>query len=559
MSSVSSVNSVLSSSSSTTSYDVSTILANISGSSSASIDVDSAVTAALYSLRAPERIWQSEQTTVQSQSTALTAIQTATQSLSSDFSALNSITGPLASRTVSSSNSYAVTASAAAGTVTGSHTITISNLATKGSWYSDEVSSATTALPASSFTLATTAGGSTTINIGQNGVNSLNDVVSAINGANLGVTASVVSDANGSRLSVISNSAGSGSDFSIISAPYSGTSWNSSEFTAGQTLGADSFTIGQNGITTTISTTNGESLSDLASNINSQNIGVTASVVNDTNGSHLQIASSDGSTPFTISEPQFGFSQAAVGANANLTVDGVPISSATNTVNGAISGVTLNLTGVTASPSPVTLGVTTDTTTIGNAISQFVSDYNSALQLVNAQYSVSSSTGTQGVLSSDPTVRQLQQTLLSVVNYVHAPATGITTLPTLASLGITADSSTGALSIDSTTLSNALANNASDVQDFFLGSNLNGFANSVQSALTSFTNTGSGAFSVDLQSLTQTNTDLTDSINNFEDVYIANQKTLLTTMYSKAESALQSLPTQLKQIQAELGENTSNN
>ncbi len=556
MSSVSSVNSLLSSTTSSSSgIDVSSILATVAGATTAGIDVSGAVDAALYADRAEERVWQTQQATLTSQASALTAIQTATASLSSDFESLNSLVGPLASRSVTSSEPSAITASAAAGTVSGNHTITVTNLATTASWYSDQASSATATLPQSSFTLTVASGSSTTINIGQGGVNTLNDVASAINGASLGVTASIVTDANGARLSIVSNSVGSANNFTITSSPTTGTSWSTPDFSTGQTLGADSFTITQSGVTTTINTTDGESLSDLASNINSQGLGVTASVVSDSGGSHLSIVSTDGTTPFTISEPAFGFTQAAQGVNANLTVDGVPVSSASNTVTGAIPGVTINLAGTTPTGIPATLSVAANTTTIGNAITQFVSDYNSAIKLVNSQYTFDGTSGAQGVLASDPTIRSLQQSLLSVLNYVHAPATGVTTTPTLASLGITAGTD-GTLSIDTDTLGSALVNNASDVQDFFIGSSLNGFASSVQSALSSFTNPATGAFSVDLQSINSTNNDLTDHINDFESVYIANQKTLLTAMYSQAESALQALPTQMKQIQAELGNNS---
>ncbi|MDR3735500.1 MAG: hypothetical protein P4L10_08200, partial [Acidobacteriaceae bacterium] len=76
MSSVSAVNSLLASTdTSTSSVDISSILAAAAGVSTSAIDVSSAVTAALYADRATERVWQAEQTTLASQTTALTAIQ----------------------------------------------------------------------------------------------------------------------------------------------------------------------------------------------------------------------------------------------------------------------------------------------------------------------------------------------------------------------------------------------------------------------------------------------------------------------------------------------------
>ena len=226
MSSTSAINSLLSSTTAaSSSTSVSSILAAVAGVSTPGIDVDGAVTAALYADRANERIWQAEQTTLSSQTSDLTSIQTATQALYSDFDSLNSLTGPMSSRTVSSSLPAAVTASAASGTVTGNHTVSVNNLAATASWYSDLAPSATTALPQSSFTLTTTSGSSATFNIGSGSISSLNDLASSINGQSLGVTASVVSDSTGSRLAIISNASGSAAGFYITTAPTPRTSW----------------------------------------------------------------------------------------------------------------------------------------------------------------------------------------------------------------------------------------------------------------------------------------------------------------------------------------------
>ena len=114
MSSVSAVNTLLSGTATTPApIDISNILAASSGSSTSGIDVSSAVTAAIYADNAPERAWQADQTTLTSQSTALTSIQTATEAVATDMQNLNTLTGPLAARTVTSSDSNNLTATAA--------------------------------------------------------------------------------------------------------------------------------------------------------------------------------------------------------------------------------------------------------------------------------------------------------------------------------------------------------------------------------------------------------------------------------------------------------------
>ena len=544
---------------STPSINISSILAATTGATTPGIDVNSAVAAAIYADRAPERGWQADQATLTSQTTALTAIQTATQAVQNDLQTLNSLAGPLAARSVNSSNANIVSASAASGTAASTHTIVVNSLASTGAWYSDAAASPTAVLPSSSFTLTTTAGASITIPTGSGQTaDNLNDLASTINGDSLGVTASVVSDASGSRLAIISNTSGTAGNFSITSANYTGTQWTSADIPPGDTLGTNSFTLTSGGVTTTVSTTTGETYASLASSINAMNLGVTATAGTDANGTNLSIASSDGTTPFTISEPNFGFTQSAAGANASLTVDGVPLTSASNTVTGAISGVSLSLSA--ADPGvPVTLAVTSNASEISTAVNQFVTDYNTAIGLVNSQFTIASGASSEGVLASDSTVVTLQSALEGAINYAVTPATGTTTtVSTLNDLGITANTD-GTLSVNSATLNSALSTNPNDVQNFFDGSALNGFAASMNNALTTFTEPADGAFTVDLSGFQASYTDLTTQISDFETNYIAGQQTNLTATFSAAEIALQELPAQMAQIQAELGVTPSNN
>lgn len=558
MSSVSGLNSVLSSaaatSTSSAASNISSILAAANGVATPGIDVGAAVAAALYADRASERGWQSEQTTLSSQSTGLTAIQNATNALNTDLQSLNSLNGPLSARAVSSSDPLALTAVAAAGTVTGNHVVVVNSLASTGSWYSDLAPSATATLPAESFTISTTGGASATIHVGTGGINSLTDIAGDINGQNLGLTASVVSDSTGSRLSIVSNTSGSAGDFNIVSAPTTTTSWSSPSVASSSAgLSASSFTIGfGSNPPTTISVTSGETLSQIATNVNSQNLGVNASVVQDSSGYHLSILSANQANPFTISLPTFGFSQAAAGANASLSVDGVPISSASNTVTGAIGGVTLNLYNATAG-AQVDLSVGSDGGQVSTAIQSLATDYNKALALVNSQFTYDAASNSQGALGSDPIVRELQSTLLQAVSYT---STGSNTITSLSSLGITTNDD-GTLTVDTAALSTAVTNSPVDIQSFFQGSALNGFASSVQNQLTSFTDPGNGAFTVDLNGISAESKDVANEISNFETNYIANQQTVLTAEYSKAEIALQQLPTLTAQINAELGNNKS--
>jgi flagellar hook-associated protein 2 len=463
------LNSLLDSTSSTSSIDLSSILQAATGASSSGIDVTSAVNAAVTTAQAPETAWEDQETTLQSQSTALTALQTDATNIDNDVQSLNSITGALSARTVSSSDSTIVTASAASGSSVGNHTVAVTSLASTDSWASGTVASATTALTAGSFTITDSTGNAHSISTGT-GTSTLSDVVSTINSDNLGVTASVITDATGARLAIVSNTSGSAANFTV--------------------------TAGTGGL---------------------------------------------------------AFTQSVTGVDAFLTVDGNKIDSASNTVTGALAGVTLNL--LNASPGTnVSLSVAPDTTQASTAINQFVTDYNQAISDLNTQFTFSGTS--EGVLASDSVVRSLQTTLEGALDYTCTPSSGTTTVSNLSSLGISVGDD-GKLTVDSSTLNSALQNNYADVQNFFQGASLNGFANSLDQQLTSFLSPADGAFTVDLSSISTEYSDMQTNVTNFETNYITPLKARLTSEYDSAETALQDLPTEKAQINTELGLNNS--
>ena len=89
---------------------------------------------------------------------------------------------------------------------------------------------------------------------------------------------------------------------------------------------------------------------------------------------------------------------------------------------------------------------------------------------------------------------------------------------------------------------------------FFQGTAQNGFAASLTSSLNTYIDPAQGAFTVDLQSISNENQDLTQETASLE-VYLTSQQTILTAKYNAADIAIQQLPEKLKQIQALLNPN----
>lgn len=313
---------------------------------------------------------------------------------------------------------------------------------------------------------------------------------------------------------------------------------------------------GSSGTTADIQITAGtnDTLTSLASSINQQsaahNWGVQAAVVSDATGSRLSIRGQATGTPGALAvsnnTTSLTFNAPVGGTNASLTIDGIPYVSTTNTIAGAIAGVTLNLTG--ADPgTPIQLSVGPDTSRITDAVNTFVDAYNRVISDINSQFKVDATTNSEGPLGSDSALRSLQSILLKDATYSVAGNSG---LVNLASLGINMNDD-GTLTIGSTpsgqTMSQVLASNPQAFQTFFQNTTATGFANVFHSDLINLTDPTQGLINVDLAQNQAEQNNVADSIANFQD-QLAAQQTALTKQFSQVNAALQSYPLLLQQV-----------
>jgi flagellar hook-associated protein 2 len=315
---------------------------------------------------------------------------------------------------------------------------------------------------------------------------------------------------------------------------------------------------GPSGATKDIQITAGsnDTLTKLASYINQQstqnNWGVTAAVLSDATGARLTIYSQATGTPGALAitgntATSLVFEAPVGGVNAALTIDGIPFSSTTNTVTGAIAGVTLNL--VSAEPAvPLQLAVGPDTTQATNGVNAFVIAYNTLMTAINHQFAVDPNTKMQGALGSDGSLRSLQSRLLADANY---SLTGNGGLVNLHSLGIKMNDD-GTLTLDNTALSSALSANPSAFLNFFQNTGQTGFANNFGKDLISLTDSVNGVLNLDLAQNASGQTNLTKEINSFQD-RLAGQRQHLIAQFSQVNAALEAYPFVLAEINAALG------
>ena len=213
--------------------------------------------------------------------------------------------------------------------------------------------------------------------------------------------------------------------------------------------GAMDITIG--GKTVNVSLTDGN-LSSLSSAINKANAGVTATVLNDGTQDRLVITGNatgsanavsikgsgtlaqfdTTSTPADPLDPDSvavtsKMTRSQTAQNAEMKIDGIAVSKASNTVTDAIKGVTLNLQQTNVG-SPVTVSLAKDTSTISKNVSAFVDAYNTLATAVNKQTSYNATTKTGAVLNGDASARSILTSIRAELGKAVGDAGGLKTL-----------------------------------------------------------------------------------------------------------------------------------
>ncbi|MFA7624873.1 MAG: flagellar filament capping protein FliD, partial [Pusillimonas sp.] len=162
-------------------------------------------------------------------------------------------------------------------------------------------------------------------------------------------------------------------------------------------------------------------------------------------------------------DPQPVSEQAAT--NAKISINGIDITSQTNTIEDVIEGVTLTLN--TADPAQtINLSVSRDDSAASKAITNFVNAYNALQGTVRSLTSYNTETQQGSTLTGDAVARRVQEQVRGILS-VSAPDGDIRSL---ADLGIEFNYQNGELTLDNAKLSEALKNNLSDVTGFLNGS-----------------------------------------------------------------------------------------
>jgi Flagellar capping protein len=314
-------------------------------------------------------------------------------------------------------------------------------------------------------------------------------------------------------------------------------------------VGTGTLTIAVGGQTMNLSidSSNG-SLASIRDAINaaSDNPGVSATIVNGTDGAHLVLSGTrtGAANGFTVSSSGGDGGLAALNYDASAssgnglsvinaandalyTIDGLAANSAGNSVSSAIDGLTLNLAALGTS----TVSVANDPSKATSALTNLVNTYNSFVGIYQNLTKYDPTTNTAGAMIGDATLNSINSTLSRIVG-------GSANGATLSSIGISLQVD-GTLKLDNNALSSALSDGGKQVSDLFGGDN--GFSAQLGAQLTNWVGDNgvlagrTTSISQELADLSNQQTVLNSRMDDLTARYQA-QFTALDTLMSKLNS-----------------------
>lgn len=496
---------------------------NVSGSG---LDVNSIIEQLMAIEKRPLMNLQKKEVGYQAKISAYGTLLSAVSNFKSSVTALKDTS--LMGMTASVSDTTYMTATSESSATAGNYSIAISSLAAAQSLYSMRFGSQNSKVA----DLSSVTTQKIKIQVGSNTAkeisvtssnNTLTGIKDAINAAGAGVTAAVVKEnskfvISSSNNTIIFND-GTDKTATIAAGTYTGselataiqtalnTAYGSSVFTSSYDSAAYKFSItngspssvnflwgnasttaeqilGFDPVTDTVAISSSATSDDLVDGtykltITSDSTGASNTlkiqIDENNNGTYEESGETDtvglSSLAYNSSSGYTNMTQSQAASDASITVNGLAVSRATNSLTDVITDMTLSLVKVTS--SAITLTVSKSSTTLKSKVASFVSSYN---QLMGNIKNLRGDVNKKGILSGDSTTLTMSNLLRSVITKKYNDKT-------LASLGLSHDKS-GALVINSTILDSEISSSSADVTTA-----LNEMAESLESSVSDYIST----------------------------------------------------------------------
>ena len=450
------------------------------------LDIEGIITATMNVERSPILRLQSNQAAFQAKISSYGNLKGVLSGLKSAITALADSDNFAAGYSASSSDEDILTVEASDTASGGIYNLKINNLATSSQMVSNTYLESDSDVGAGTLHFKIGDGEKQSVDISSED-QTLSGIATAINEANLDVTASVLKVAeNDYRMTLTAKDTGKDIDFTFqeegftFSTTTQATSSNgekieSQEFDSDITALGLTGTVSVNG--TDIVMTGTETLNDIQTSVDAI-AGISATVNFDADSGKYTLdiendtAEGNVTLNFSDSDATGGFSEliddvatalTITAEKALININNIDIERESNSIDDLITGVTIDL--VDEDPDEtVTISVTGNYNTAQNKVTDFVNAYNEVISAIDAMQSYNTETGQAGNLLGDSTTNLLKSGLRRMLS---SSVDGLdASVNSLSNLGIEMQDS-GQLKFTSETFSSAMDSNTSDITSFF--------------------------------------------------------------------------------------------
>ncbi len=300
------------------------------------------------------------------------------------------------------------------------------------------------------------------------------------------------------------------------------------------------------GTAVAVDVTEFDTLSSVVKKINQSGAAVSAGILNDGQGGYrLQVSGTQAGAKNAVNFTEVGglslglsdpANEKQPATDATVLVDGIEVKATSNTVSGAVPGVTLNLSDLGTS----TVKVDRDGDGLKTKLQAFVKGYNDVMNTLNAAFTYSGAAKGADTLAGDSTMKALQMNLRGMVGKIVP--NGDSSMNMLSQIGISTQRD-GTLALDDTKYSAAVAKDYEGVSSLLAGrTDGTGLMQQISDGLTGYTKTG-GTLQIKIDNLSKRNKAIDGQIDSMQ-TRIDKYKENLQNQYAAMEQTISGLQSQ---------------
>lgn len=244
------------------------------------------------------------------------------------------------------------------------------------------------------------------------------------------------------------------------------------------------------------------------------------------------------------------------GTTASFTINGIPVTTDTNTITDVVQNTTINLKNTHDAGETETINVSLDSSATEKAVKAFVDQYNSTMTFIEDKLAAGDpeAPASRGILAGDSTLQRLHSSLRNMVTSPISNADN-TSIKDISQLGVTTVDRFGQLIFDASLLKEELAKDPINVQNFFSSKDSSnndiGFSSKMSDYVDSIISKTNGVIKGKNDSFERSLKDIAKQIESFNE-RVERKRAYYTKVFSALDVAMMQAESQMEWLNGQI-------